>query len=684
MLYRVLVEDYALANRVSGSKGSATLTGDTGANFTKCACVGMGVFVDISGVVKFMGKIASVTGDTVFVLDRILKYDLTTARWYGDWTRWVLSIGEITKKIESENAFETGMIVYDDVSISVIAKLPDGSASAPAMLFDEDDIDSRTRLVVRIFGVSLDYADELLSTEDLKDLLARTRGIATLFVDEELSAHTKVEVMSQVFEGVVDLLTLSENVVNDVDEIVLTYSFTVKDKLSALNMLVSSLMRESTTLYGIYYWPLALLPIEKFGVSKAANTNEFSMNDCAGFIDGDAGAIASTVPGMGEILRFNLGGGSTGWVLCTFKAEGPYTGYLDRVYYDSVCDGGVFYALGTTRTGIMGGELVTGANITKLSALYGSIDVYKYGTATKTFHDGTGAAHTLTSREITGVDAVKLLNVFLKNVWADCEIVNDLRDSVGTLLTEYILPPQYIFQLLDKAFNEEPYDAVKRIIASLNAYIFTDSIGRFVITNRINPSASSMTKKEIDLARVIAMEKKLFYDKLTDSVVVNVKGFAGIPGTADYYSGTGYAFKVVGVKARNELSVDVVVDLLSLDTYGMSINSQGAIVYGSPPWTDQSEILDKYCDLKAEELFGVYGLRRIVRNVEVSGMTMAEMAWQLMNIVSYGGADYYLKEIKINLYSGQMNFQLVSCQGWEYNIAAIVIGKKRDEYLTGG
>jgi hypothetical protein len=334
-----------------------------------------------------------------------------------------------------------------------------------------------------------------------------------------------------------------------------------------------------------------------------------------------------------------------------------------------------------------------------IDSLFNGEDIFITQTSTKNIKGYAGIT-AITGDEIIAIDGVKLIAAILKQRWPDVQIVNKLKDGSGDPLNTFPLPLNFIFQLLDEfPLGKEPLEAVSYIVNAIDCYIFTNLDGNFVLQNNNSfefPSTTpALTIIDLDAlkTKIKSGNKKEFWDKLVDSVVVNVTSWIPDPGDPTaYLDGAGYAFKVEGIKPRNEMVKDVIIDQATLDRYGFVVNADhtitfpggtfGGIVY--PALTDQSDVLNQYGDFKAIEKLNFYGKRHeCYDTIEMIRVAWDMLLWELLFLFAFNGKSYFMTNFSIDLDEDLISFTMPSVTGYDYNLDNVIIGKARDEYLAG-
>jgi hypothetical protein len=201
-----------------------------------------------------------------------------------------------------------------------------------------------------------------------------------------------------------------------------------------------------------------------------------------------------------------------------------------------------------------------------------------------------------------------------------------------------------------------------------------------------------VSDKEIPYDNLLDVKKRVFWDKLVDSVTLTVNSWIK-DGSGILITGEGTASKRAGKKPRNELKKEIFLDLESLAAYGITINSDGTLTDPTVPDNDQQKILDHIGELKAEEELDFYGKRHIDYQGQMVGLTWEMLQWDLINTFSFvqqqdftGDANngrYFLTRLGTDIDQDSMEFDLVSISRKIYDDRNILIGQMKDSYLAG-
>jgi len=687
MLAKVLFREYDYPNNViSTTRGSTAVTG-TGTKFTEMPA---GTIIEAEGNV--LGMVASVESDTALTLQAVSSVTLSNVSWYQDWSIWRIESSIINRKVESDNPGEAGAVVFDNVTMTFYMgdslRINNVDYPNPVKSAFAGDLDSKKRFIIKIQGIKYDFPDEpqRLITSSFNHLIDSAGKYLTIAFRQIVSRT--------IFEGVVDFTTITEPTYpGDDAEFSDIITFDVVDKLSALNTLTTI----ATRINGFITPDVTNdTDIDQVAYYKWWDRDDFGIyyrHDAGGGSFNDREINDSNAPNLGDLININFLNGQSGsedyLALITFK-------YLDtiefsnyhRMYYFILPNMNGWNA-GTTDGNKAGScdSIIRNATTQKwVDGLFNNEEIFITQTSTKNIKGYAGITSVI-GTEITAIDGIKLISAILKQRWPDAEVINKLKDGSGNHLATFPLPLNFIFQLLDEfPFGKETLDALTYVTNAIDCYIFTNTDGNFVLQNNNSfefpDTTPPLTVIELIKNRIKSVEKKRFWDKLVDSVVCNVTSWIPNPDDASQYlDGIGYAFKVTGIKPRNEMTKDVIIDQATLDRYGFTVNSNGTLSYSG--LTDQIDILNKYGDLKAAEKLDFYGKRHDSNEVEMAHITWDILPWELLFLFDYYGANYFMTNLGIDVDEDSIQFIMASVARYDYNLDNVIIGKQRDEYLAG-
>ncbi len=501
---------------------------------------------------------------------------------WADWTDFCLSFGTLSRRVESENDGEAGAIVFDDLSLTftVSDKIKNSVGSYitnPVLTAFSGDLDTKPRYIIKI---------EVLSYG---------------------------ETVKQIYEGMVDFTSIMWPVYKEVSgEYINSISFNVVDKLSALGILTTeaSEARTETTIFNEYESDPNYDRIDYY---KYYNDSicRFQWANSATF---DLTTTGANTPVLGELIQVNwlkaaipsgyayLVGTDDFVGLITWKYYGVVGGGQgDWVYYDLLSDFDSYFSWTTDLdvTGTIDANRVSPLNNCALFKKYFyNTDIYIYNTenVNKTIYkyEGPGDerhAYTIVAAPgevIEYLDGFKIISALLKRLWPDITITFNFKAFDNSFLTEYSLPLDFIFQLLNAApFGFEPLEALSYLMNIMQAWIYVDRSGNAVVENLkfANEKAGSYTGNfnTIVTDRFTEIVKHHFWDKLVDAVEVYIKTWMIDWVTQEAIDGSGY-YSLTTHQARNLLSKNVVFSWYELDKFNNDYTTNYKI-RKEPIWT---------------------------------------------------------------------------------------------------
>ncbi|HQJ47145.1 MAG TPA: hypothetical protein PK195_10900, partial [Ignavibacteriaceae bacterium] len=369
--------------------------------------------------------------------------DYPSGSWQ-DWSEYLSEPPVISKKVESENEGEAGLIVFDDAEVSF--RYESGSPVYNAFAID---LTSKQRYLFRI------------------------------------SAPKSDKTFVQLFEGIADFSTLNWNEFENV------ISFSLVDKLSALNLLQGELTRVLDTLNarvlaqypdadGLEFkvdnnYPNEIWIEAAFGNSESYYTNGF----------------ATPIIFPGEIIRdpMSMQGSYPSPVTYALVTESWIDASLrNRVKYIKV--DGFDYTKWLNETTyyryyvwFSGGGIEYGQK-----EIYG-IDILNYNAGVP-----------------QSINGFSLIEVLISKAWSG---INFIYRGISA----YNIPLSYYILFLDEnPLGKTPLDALKMIADSMKCYIFFDRTGSNLIVQSKSSLATGGTTRSIGSTKIISgPEKKYFW-----------------------------------------------------------------------------------------------------------------------------------------------------------------------------
>ena len=709
MILRALFREnnYPL-NLVSGIQGSAVLSG-SGTKFTSLK---VGTLIEIEGY-GIIGKILSIESATSLTLDRPINDSFQNKKYWIDLSNYVISLSALSRKIESENEGEAGAITLDKVSMEFYfgeSLNHDGMTIYNPIPTIFTDLDEKKRFLIKLFTAKWDFSPEgiLLVTNTYQQIIDN--------ISDNFEVNFRSLQSTQIYEGMIDFSSITYPAYADEDgsgEFYNTINFDVVDKLSAISLVQAVDIREAAALSPT----ITGTDIDEAFFEKLRDASNFSLmyglsTDGKRRYNpsGDTKFIPKYIdynnsPKIGDIIQVNFLSGQEEddqyYALLTFKYLSISADELTyTMYYDCISTKPDFIA-STTDTKHQTYILQTVSDATKLAwydkCFYG-VDVYIYEHTDKQLKiNPAGTFITVTGDEIVALDGLKIIEAIVKGIWQDIPIINNLKDRKGNAITEFRLPLDYIFQLLDsQPFGKEPLDALSYIANTMNCYVFIDKNGALVLQSKPLYDSDTTKDKTIPAKYISKMIKREFWDKLNDAVQINVSSY--IKDTSDtskisYVDGAGYAYKRAGIKPRNQLTKDLFLDASSLSDYGITVNADGTLNDPTVVNGDQGKILNHYGDLRAAEYLDFYGKRHVAYEISFNKISDEMTSWDLSDYFSFikqsaftGDANngrYFITSLSLDHDANTCDIVIVSISSKVYDDANILIGLMNDTYLSG-
>jgi len=255
---------------------------------------------------------------------------------------------------------------------------------------------------------------------------------------------------------------------------------------------------------------------------------------------------------------------------------------------------------------------------------------------------------------VAGFDALKIIELIIKNAWPDVTIIN------RTGATQYPIDLNYFTALIDEMpLDKQPYDCLKSLADSMRCYIFFDKLGRLVLQKR-STIGTSGTVRSLDQYSKASGEYKDFWEKLVDGVNVTVK--SGI--TINDVPLVGYASvqKWPGIKPRNPINIEIIAP----NTVALT-----------------QEALNTYALDIATEYLNWYGKRHGYYSISTA-LYDDMLDWELIDRIPINSVEYFFENLLLNLYSWNGSYGGVEIQAHDYDRQQVHIAMKKETYYSGG
>ena len=504
-----------------------------------------------------------------------------------------------------------------------------------------------------------------------------------------LSANFKSSQTKQIYEGVIDFSSIKYPAYPDGEgEFYNTVKFSLRDKLSALNILSSNTLQRGNIKNATARIPSAIgnvgyqyqwLNLQGIGNVLSISTYKVNWSNNTA-IPGEQLEHPEQILKLGDVLISPdiLG-------IDVKNDEGKIIHPSDKDKLFIVIDGGTHYLNGIKTTWV---RLFPNYMNPRISWEYfipdckyydrkyyniGDICIYEsdptYGLCVKYY------------------DALKIIQALISQLWGDVEIINLTKDLNGNPISNFRLPLNWTDRLVDEyPLGKEPLDALAYLANSMNCYMFFNQEGNFVLQNRISLDDSDPNlDKTIPVELISKMEKEEFWDKLIDVAEVTVNSWIReSEDSQEYLTGTGYAYKREGIKPRNQLSKEVFIDSDFLSRHGVTINQDGTLSDSAIADNDQSAILNHLGDLKAEDDLDFYGKRHIAYNLTLCKIIFEMTNWEMLDTFKFvkqkcfegdkNNGRYFIQKLDFNDSENTVDIKLVSISRVTYDESSILIG----------
>ncbi|RJR06647.1 hypothetical protein C4588_07545 [Candidatus Parcubacteria bacterium] len=253
---------------------------------------------------------------------------------------------------------------------------------------------------------------------------------------------------------------------------------------------------------------------------------------------------------------------------------------------------------------------------------------------------------------IKGFDALKLMEVQIKNAWPNDTIINQSGDSI------YPMSLDYFTLLIDEMpLGKHPYEMVKMCADSMRCYVFYDKLGRFVI--KAKSSLGGGTKRVFNTFPKNRGTRKPFWEKIADGVTIIVKSGTTVNGVT--LQGSASIQRYAGIKPRNEVKLEIIA-----------------------PYTVEAtqESLDVYAETVANEVFNFYGKRRWAYPIGTA-LYDEMLDWEMLDTIEINGVDYFLENLELDLFKWFASFNPVGVTGYNYNRETVHLALDSSKFNAG-
>lgn len=257
---------------------------------------------------------------------------------------------------------------------------------------------------------------------------------------------------------------------------------------------------------------------------------------------------------------------------------------------------------------------------------------------------------------LTSFDALKIIEAIVKQSWSDITINN------RTGATKFPIHLGYFPQLIDvNPFDKHPKDALKLIADSMMCYIYPNMAGQLVIQNKTQLGSNGVIR---DISGVVNKKrfgsKKYVWDKIIDGVEITVISNELVEG--EIIQGFCAVQAIPNIEPRNKLEKEII----------------------APPTVEMTQTaLNNYAAEIAAQYMNFYGKRHWAYNITFN-LTDEMLDWDLLDNVVIDGREYFFESYDIDLIERAFKAQLVSVTGYNYQRGNMSIPLRRSSYNSAG
>lgn len=660
------------------------------------------------------------------------EWNPTTPNAWADWSTYLINSPALSKRIESDNEGEAGLIVFDDVELEMRLEKMNGTASPVAIALNEGTLNSKDRLMI------------------------------------QLRMYDSLSTYQTIFEGMIDLSSLNYPYnKDDSGDIIKTVSFTVVDKLSAMATLTPigfgreciSLGKKISDTDG--NMTTASVTGTASG-SRGSNVVVLSDEVSKSLFPQGSQIVIKDIDDKGNdgtfIVRTNVGltGGPNVILLGQNLPMGFSGKSIERKYWTISNEVHPFITAfndetmlikfyGTKTDSEYYGDVYDFSNVKNLTSNpieVGDIIAYVYdGQDSRDWDMGYNeyypdrnplvftdmdlflvkevsfsdindqivatCVRSTASVQTTEYDypppegtADKKFQIFQKVYVFDKTYfgqtflntsggVAQSYDALALLTTliqsiwsdasvtadgfsDYDLPLEYFNRLVDfLPFDEHPLDAVKFLADSMNAYIWFDP-GGDVIIRKWSTFDLRTPDENLDNfnAKFMGGIKNYFWDKLADSVEVYVKSW--LPQIDLDGNWTGDYVDGAGATTNGNYSKERNVVKKTVVADVDTLSTYGITFDFDEDYWDIATKLNQYGTLKSSEFFDFYGKRHFAFDVTY-GFDIDLIQLNVGDVVTFRSAEYFIVNLEYTL--DEVSFRLVSVASYTFDFSTVIYNK---------
>ena len=246
-------------------------------------------------------------------------------------------------------------------------------------------------------------------------------------------------------------------------------------------------------------------------------------------------------------------------------------------------------------------------------------------------------------------DGIKIISTIFNTAWPDVPIINLTGAST------FPVPLEYFSMLIDESpLGTDPLSALKMLADTMKCYIYINRSGQLVIQSKNYLSANGVTRT-FGNTKVISKEKKYFWDKLIDGAEVIIKSWLR-DSEGNYLEGASTQTKQIPgnntfIKPKNVISKQLLTDDSNDCTQNL-INIKAAA--------------------EANNILNFYGRRRSAIELRVH-LDDNTIEWDLLDNFSDGSATYFYVAMEIDLVERTLTLTPVETNGHDFDLRQIVI-----------
>jgi hypothetical protein len=246
-------------------------------------------------------------------------------------------------------------------------------------------------------------------------------------------------------------------------------------------------------------------------------------------------------------------------------------------------------------------------------------------------------------------DGLKIIGTIFNCIWPEVSIVN------LTGAATFPIPMEYFNRLIDEnPLGTDPLSALKILADTMKCYIYINRFGSLVIQSK-NYLASNGITRTFGNTKIISKEKKYFWDKLIDGAEVSIKSWLK-DYDGNYLEGTSTQTKQIpGSNAYIKPKNVITKELLTGDSNDCT-----------------QSLLNNKAAIEANNILNFYGQRRSAIEYQLH-LDDNTLEWDLLDNLSDGVSTYFYVSMEIDLVERTLILTPVEASGHDYDLRQIVI-----------